>query len=987
MVDIKTIMRENTGLRLISITLFVITILILASNATPRQDLANQSSNLSNGNPLSLTSLKEASSSLIIFLITLFILVIGVEVIYRLLLDEIKSPVVLPFETNDEKELDGQAITDSIIANLQRIHDVLPKSETLLRSEAELLSIPTTGTTGIMWEDILKNSEQENNRVTDQLKDSVKLTAGGWELLVLPLISAVFRLRKIGDNGCIIRGSFQKYGENVFGHAIVKTKIISFACETRGSYGQLPDLIKDLAFDIAFNLSETKRLGQIAKEHTTAELPCNRNDKKENKNCVDKLKMIDNNCKNIYKHSIKTAEGWIGLEYYYNIIRDLPNETKTFKKNIERLEKCYGNRDESCEKKYGYFYNRKDGDKDFKAEQIGDLNTFIFKGINSQDGREWSHTTQKIMDRCKNRDECYHLNRLQLEEVCPDLKDRLPIKTSMGLKYFTEATYEFLQYKSTENIEHLNSAKNNCDSAYREENNANFLSMFHGLGLAYYNKGNFKTAGEMFAEVIKENPNAVSFSGKGFCRKYQVRFKDAIDEFENAISYDRDYDKPWILLGAIYFNLGLYAVDLYDISIACFHEALKRNSKSPYPWMIMSLIYYRRSCFQKGITFNSAIAVVNNEANLRSRRRLQLPKADPISMINNYNNIALKCIQRSIELSKKYGYKEFFAIQLDQEKTLKNLVDPKMGKRKKYSSSYLLKKDPYDRACQASLRNRTKEAKRELEVALEKKLAYEALVLFDPDLDNIERKDREEILKNYPVDIERLNEIRSILNENLIINNPYILASFEATCHYCDEAIKILKNLPDSDLKRFEMDPHFESIQYLAVLMRINKKSKAQGLNTLKIVVIKTSEDQVIALSVVVILPKGVIFASTRKNKKIVKLKQIQIPKKRWELHDIINEKIIQFDEKALGFPAKVNLIAQFKCRNDLNARKRFESVYHQILKFEELGNESGNMMTFQITRKIIFVQDGSQTQLSHTTAEPNISLQNIDEFSIMAGF
>jgi tetratricopeptide (TPR) repeat protein len=928
MLDIKSILRKNYKLRLLGTALIVITILTGISfrfyHSSPSLTLTNQSSNLSINNANFVTYLKDTSLSLVLFLMIVLFLVIIFEIIWRLSFDEIDKLEILPFDTNDAKELNGQAITDAIFANLQLIHDVLTRSKILFKNEPELLSIPSTGIEGTIRQFDLTKLEKESDRVAHSLQNAVKYSFGGWELFIIPLILAIFRLRKIGDDGCIICGSFHKYGESIFAQAQVRTKNGSFSCETEGSYNKLPDLIKDLAFEIAFKLSEI--MGPKKEEEDT-------NKHSELDRCIEE---IIGNCPKTYDPKIENKgrlicspsfesffraaiiTGIINYDLYKFISEaNIPDEIKNLEKNAGILDECYGNRDNGCERKYTYFYDRKDDTRDFDSKKIEELNRLICGGINQQQERSWDSRIQDIMKRCGRRTDCFHLNRIQLEEICPKLKDRLPIKSPTGLKYFVEAADEFLKYKSTKNLLHLNKAKDKCKSAYDEEKNRIFIWMFHSLGLAYYDEKKFDMAQEMFAKAIDINPNAFSFTGKGFSQKYQNDLMNAIDEFENAINYDRDYDKPWNLLGAIYFNLGVYASDLDNISIACFNEAIKRDSNVPYPWMMLSLIYYRKSYVQEKIKCNSA---------------------------DNYNKIAMNCIRKSIILSKKYGHTEFFPVQLELRDSLESLIQQDESKRRKYHSYKLIKGDDYNRACQASLRNRKQEAEKYLEKALGNG-ASANFARFDPDLKYIDKLD--EILEKYPDDIKKLEIIRDILeNDTLINKNIYILASFKAVCNSCEDAVKLLRELEPDKLERFEEDPHFSSVYKLAIFIRPNEISISSGSRiAFALRIVKTCEARVYDIQAWIQLPTGLIFASNDKedivpgDPRILKLKPF--PEGRWQ-EQAINQEII-IDENAMEkLHFKVKLEAKTEQRS-----KEFNDGSYRVL-------ESGkNIKKFQIERKI----------------------------------
>ncbi len=245
MIDRRSKIIKNYKLRLIILTLAVIIFLILMTSL-----LIKSNSNSSNNVPDFLTSLKDTSSSLILFLVSVSIFVAILMSFSILFLDEIRHPLILPFYTNDQNNLESKAITDAITANLMKIEDVLRESEKVLQTDQALLSIPKAKKMDIPG---FSNFTSESSAVVNSLENA-KLSAFGTELLITPLLSFMLQIRKLGDNGSIIRGSFQKFGEDCFAKSFVKTKKGTLACEVRGSYGNLPDLISDLAFEIVLNL-------------------------------------------------------------------------------------------------------------------------------------------------------------------------------------------------------------------------------------------------------------------------------------------------------------------------------------------------------------------------------------------------------------------------------------------------------------------------------------------------------------------------------------------------------------------------------------------------------------------------------------------------------------------------------------------------------------------------------------------------------------
>ena len=197
------------------------------STSIPNKSNSNSSNNVADF----LNSLKDTSSSLILFLVSVSILVAILMSIGIFFSYEIRNPIILPFNTNDQNSLESKAITDAITTDLMKITEVLNKSEQVLQTDQALLSIQ-----GILdIPGLISNLNAESSAFVNSL-EGAKLSASGIELLIAPLLSLILQKMKLGDKGCIIRGSFQKYGENCFASAFVKTRTGEFACEVEGSY-------------------------------------------------------------------------------------------------------------------------------------------------------------------------------------------------------------------------------------------------------------------------------------------------------------------------------------------------------------------------------------------------------------------------------------------------------------------------------------------------------------------------------------------------------------------------------------------------------------------------------------------------------------------------------------------------------------------------------------------------------------------------------
>lgn len=401
----------------------------------------------------------------------------------------------------------------------------------------------------------------------------------------------------------------------------------------------------------------------------------------------------------------------------------------------------------------------------------------------------------KRIQECKNKDKCIRINRLLLEQR--GLKKQPKIRSPKGLRHFISALDEYDQYASTKQIEHLNSSRFSCESALSiEKDNTIFFGLLHNIACAYFSEERYEEANKMFEGAARLIPTAPSFCGWGFCLRELLHFRKAIDAAKKAIYLDRLLASPWYLLGAIYLDLGCYASDLYDKSIAYFSIAIEREREYFYPWLYLGIIFYRKAALQK-----------------------ELEKRENSGEIwGKYNKIALCCIEKAIDIS-KYDYPKFPSVKVQKAACL-----IQRGRdRDKWDAEMLLidplTKHVFNRAAEESLSKRTDLALRYLKEAFEKKKASKVVVLFEPDFDEIRTKEKEklmEIFSEHPDDKDALNEIREILSKE---EDCYILASFEAICGNADKAIDLLykektKNKGNWEHyeKRLLTDRHFESL-------------------------------------------------------------------------------------------------------------------------------------------------------------------------------
>jgi hypothetical protein len=204
--------------------------------------------------------LRDIATSLLLYIGSVLILSIFFTIISIVMFDKVQHTEIRPFDTKD-KDLDGKAFSESIIGELSKMREILEKP--FEKSKAERLPIPSVEASNIYISNQMKDIDSLGNSIAATLGDIGQLGIAGLELPVGPLVSNVYRYRRIGDKGCIIQGNLQKYENRVIAKIEiirrVNGKIKSEHCSADGSISELPCLISDLAFEIAYRLYSEKR--------------------------------------------------------------------------------------------------------------------------------------------------------------------------------------------------------------------------------------------------------------------------------------------------------------------------------------------------------------------------------------------------------------------------------------------------------------------------------------------------------------------------------------------------------------------------------------------------------------------------------------------------------------------------------------------------------------------------------------------------------
>ena len=232
------------------------------------------------GSSALLESIRAGFISIIVIIGSIFLFNV-IYLLFCFINSEVNNVIVFPFESMDPN-IDGNAIADILIMKIKKINDIYNKPLEISPSERLPLSHPGRVTDSMSKEfDLLPLSHP--GRVTDsmskefelneesalimgamskefELNEESALIMGALEgvgnldigLLSLPigrLLISLHRFRRLGENGCIIQGSIQKYGDNIYIISHIRTSNYSFIREIEGC--SLHEMVKNLAFVIA----------------------------------------------------------------------------------------------------------------------------------------------------------------------------------------------------------------------------------------------------------------------------------------------------------------------------------------------------------------------------------------------------------------------------------------------------------------------------------------------------------------------------------------------------------------------------------------------------------------------------------------------------------------------------------------------------------------------------------------------------------------
>jgi tetratricopeptide (TPR) repeat protein len=899
--------------------------------------------------------ISESLEQPILFFGWFLILIVFSFIMYIFIFKEIDKTEVLPFSfvgcgERDGIKLDGKAISDSIIAELYRISII--HNAKFDESEAERLPVPMEKLSETILSEEFRNIDNFGNNIAMSLGEVGRFSMAGLDLPIGPVMLALYRLRRIGKEGCLIQGSLRVHDDTAdamaqithYSHSressqrsfLHRDKLENYFCQVSGSADDLTKLIKELSFEIVYLMYKHPIKGSKNKSKEKGH-----EEDRPSMNISKNLKFKEFLTTEIFKNNIdqshpSTNFDWIKFDYFLNgksEIKILETDINNIEKYIESLNKSYKISKGTCAERNNWYFDSidiqdpkglaeklcpkgfieelsrhrkspiskyikdQDSTKNFCKSLARYKNTQPFDEINLRE--KLTENLNKLLDelkfekisqifqdknlsmeaknivkkeKCNKSEPSIHLNRLLIEDLFPEeLKSRPSIESPKGLHFLTETLESYYQYNRTKKRDCLDEATDNCTETYKlEKNNKILYVLFYNLGAAYFAISEYKKAEELFRTATElARSKAGGYSAWGFSLRYLLHYKDAIDAAEKAICCESILASPWYLLGGIYLDLGCYASDLYDKSIACYYEAIRREHSSPYPWLWMGVVFYRKAAL------NKKYIEVNNKL-------LNEIFGEDVLKINSwkiYNGIALTCIEKSINLAMKHGPKKFPLSPFAKAACLLQRSEDSSFSENLQARRILLnplEKDPYNRACIEALSGITEAAKNaakdDLEDALKNERISRVGILFDPDFEKIKGE-----LENFfesQMDRNRRQKEKKIFKEikEILLNkeeDEYIRASFAAVCGDKIEAINLLKEAfekhKDLNPLRFKIDPHFENIQNIAVVAS-GPDSTTIGCDVeIIIVVFNTSEGPIDDIRVTLDFPDGISYKFTGK--------------------------------------------------------------------------------------------------------------------------
>jgi tetratricopeptide (TPR) repeat protein len=169
--------------------------------------------------------------------------------------------LTLAFENaTGDASYDGQAISDLLLVALQRIWRIHNLGDLVGCPEDSQIGLPSLQASMPAQKLKLPALQCKGDTLNDSITDIGTISVGDSQVPVGRLLLTLKRLWPTGRRDNVLAGSLQKYGQELRLAARTKAKDGLHVWEVAGSAGageKLPQLIQDLAYQVAFELSST----------------------------------------------------------------------------------------------------------------------------------------------------------------------------------------------------------------------------------------------------------------------------------------------------------------------------------------------------------------------------------------------------------------------------------------------------------------------------------------------------------------------------------------------------------------------------------------------------------------------------------------------------------------------------------------------------------------------------------------------------------
>lgn len=554
-----------------------------------------------------------------------------------------KGTLVLPFESGTIQEANySNAVAQLLVTELQRIPEIHRKFEEILRHHNELWDREISCSSVYIFtkqenfnKEILiplENIKAENANINTVLDTKMEVELAG---ITLPIVELLVLFKRLcpwrNTQQSIITGSLQKYGSKLiilaqmefYENYDLPVKIFNWHLEGSNDKdcNQLPQLVRDLAFKITYDLS--RRINKIAKHTENTET-------KEAKNWKSFqyfTEAIDSYCqyqKHQQKeylqatrdHCSKASKFEPGYENILALFCTLGIDLlqKTDYREAEEMFKCVLELNPNhLTASMGWvevlartdIYNR--ALDDYVLESSNELGKIAQRGTIYRRKAEASRTwLGEIQERTEEDEKALEEFERVLYKLKPlkseDKFFRAFILARRGGIYGSRGDYE----KSIQDLKESITIYQQLQKVYPDNIDLknNFAWALGSLGVTYLLQEQYSEAIDRFCQSIRQYPKlAWVYANRGEVYRQQKKFDEALEEFNHALNLAREGNidssesgvrlNPGAALalasrGLTYFLRG----DAGDNNNALndFYEAVKLNPKMHWAWAKLSII-------------------------------------------------------------------------------------------------------------------------------------------------------------------------------------------------------------------------------------------------------------------------------------------------------------------------------------------------------------------------------------------------------------